>query len=83
MANMSIEERVAKLEAIAEANKEALQLARKQLDDWKRSANEWRAENMDQRRLFITKEKADAMVLAVIGTIIATGTAILLAVLFA
>jgi hypothetical protein len=79
---MTIEERVARLEAIAEANKEALGLARKQLDDWKKSANEWREENMDQRRLFVTKEKADALVLSVIGTIIATGTAIIMAIIF-
>ena len=79
---MTVEERVARLEALIEGQDKALELARRQLDAWKASANEWRQENMDQRRLFVTKEKADAMVVAVIGTIISIGTAIVLAILF-
>lgn len=52
---------VARLEEKLKASASALELARLQLEVWKASANEWRQENVDQRRLYMTLDKAESV----------------------
>jgi hypothetical protein len=68
--------RITRLEERHSALKAAIKLARKDLRAYKASANEWRNENMDQRRLFVTTEKAEGMMRIVIITVVASVIAI-------
>lgn len=57
----TLRERIARLEEKGLGMDKALELADARLKAWQESSNEWRKENIDQRALFITREKAESL----------------------
>jgi hypothetical protein len=53
---------VARLQEQVKGDARALSLSRDELNSWKLSQNEWRQENVDQRALYITTDRAEAMI---------------------
>jgi lipid II:glycine glycyltransferase (peptidoglycan interpeptide bridge formation enzyme) len=56
---------VARLEERLKAADQALELARESLERWQAASNEWRKENIDQRNLYPTTDKVNAMIAAI------------------
>lgn len=54
--------KVARLEERLMASDKALDLARASLTAWQSASNEWRQENIDQRAMFMTIDKAQSLV---------------------
>jgi hypothetical protein len=57
-----LEIKMAVIETKQSEGDKALDLAREITDAWKLTANEWRDENVDQRNLYLTIEKGQALV---------------------
>ena len=59
-----LEIKLARLEEKIAARDQALMLATDTLKAWQSSSNEWRKENIDQRNLFMTIDKAQSLIAA-------------------
>lgn len=55
---------LARLEEKLMASDKALDLARVALQAWQATSNEWRQENIDQRAMYMTREKVESLISA-------------------
>jgi hypothetical protein len=59
-----VDVKIARLEEKLAASDRALELARQALGTWQAASNEWRQENIDQRAMYMTTDKATSLIQA-------------------